>query len=272
VASGEYRVISGQAEIFSSNHLQKSYLKSGSASGIILPRKGFPFASFFGLNFLVRKQLRFNLEETMITYKNREEAGNKLAEQLLPLQLSTPVLLAIPRGGVPVAASLGALRGWKPQILPLWPLRAPQSPENPFGFIDLENELYLNRALAGQLRVSPSQIRQWAHGAEILLKAEMDRWGAAEPTNLQDQTVLLVDEGIHSGWTLYSAIQQVHRKGARRIIVGAPVSTSRALQFLTPHCHQLICPVIDSQPLFSISSHYQEWPEVTDAQIRTWLH
>jgi putative phosphoribosyl transferase len=209
--------------------------------------------------------------ENMTTYKNREDAGKKLVESLRPLQIASPILMAIPRGGVPVAASLGTALGWRPQILPLRHLALPHSPENPFGCIDAAGEIYLNQALVGQLRVSPSQIRQLARQAHMELIADQQTWGCSNLPHLQGQTVVLVDDGIHSGWTLFSAIRLVRSGGAARIIVACPVSTARAFQFLAPHCDPLLCPVIDPQPLFSIASHYSEFPVVTDEKIHPLL-
>lgn len=207
------------------------------------------------------------LRKTMNLYVNRADAGKKLAELIRPLSLPAPALLAISQGGIAIAASLADALGWTFRVLLLRPLALPHDPENPFGCIDSRGELYLNQALVGQLRVTPAQIRQFAHKELAALEKDLQRWKIDSPSRLDEQTPILVDEGMHTGWTMYSGVSAAQQLGAKKILAACPVSHQRAVDFLRAHCDDVICPVISNLALFSIDRYYEDFTPVSDEKI-----
>jgi putative phosphoribosyl transferase len=215
--------------------------------------------------------MRAKFGEDMNLFANREDAGKIIAGLLKSLCLSSPTLLAISRGGVPVAAGIAKALSWRVQLLLLHPLRLPHDPENPFGCIDSRGELYLNQALVGQLRVSPVQIRQLARRQLMDLEHDLLQWRIPAPATLEGQTAILVDEGMHTGWTMFSGVSAARALGVQRLITACPVSHQRAMDFLRAHCQEVICPVVEKQPLYSIDSHFQDFSPVTNDHIQRWM-
>ncbi len=200
-------------------------------------------------------------------YVNRADAGEKLAELIRPISLTSPVLLAISRGGIAVATSLAAALGWTFQVLLLRPLALPYHSEDPFGCIDSRGELYLNQALVGQLRVTPAQIRHFARQELAALEKDLERWKIDFPSRLDEQTPILVDEGMHTGWTMYSGVSAARQLGAKKILAACPVSHRRAVDFLKAHCDNVICPAISNLALFSIDRFYEDYTPISDNKI-----
>jgi putative phosphoribosyl transferase len=204
----------------------------------------------------------------MAKFKSREEAGKQLAARLLKFQGESPLLLAVPRGGIPVAIPVAETLKIPIEIVPIRRLSVPWSEENVFGYVTHKGDLHLNHALIGQLRVSRPEIYQISNKSRLLLLKEMESWGVGPPSDLAQRTVVIVDDGMHSGWTLESAIETTRNLGAERIIVAIPVSHWRAGRFVGNHCDEVISLLTEESALFQIASYYDDFPELSDEQIR----
>jgi putative phosphoribosyl transferase len=203
----------------------------------------------------------------MNLYPNRTSAGKTLADLIRPLSLPSPVLLAISRGGIAVAAILADSLGWTFQVLPLRPLALPQNPEDPFGCVDTRGEWHLNQALVGQLRVMPAQIRPLALRELAGIQRDLERWKIDSPSRLDGMTPILVDDGMHTGWTMFSGLSAARQLGANNILAACPVSHLRAFEFVKAHCSTVICPAIINRALFSIDRYYQDYTPISDVII-----
>jgi len=207
----------------------------------------------------------------MDPFRNREEAGNRLAERLSALSLESPALLAVPRGGVLVAAPIARKLRVPLGVVPIRRLPIQWAKDLEIGYTTDTEELHLNYPLIGQLRISRQQIYQIAKKEQKALQQELDTWGAVPPSSLALQTAVIVDEGLHSGWTIFSAVETVKKRGAKKIIVATPVSHFRAQRFVGRHCDQFISLITEDAPLFHIADYYQQFPDVSDDQIRSAL-
>ena len=207
----------------------------------------------------------------MATFKSREEAGRKLASQISQWQSFNPIILAIPRGGVPVAAPVA--QAFKRPLLPL-PMRHLQVPwdtKTVFGYVTDQGELHLNQPLIGQVRLTTPEIQKIARHERLNLMKQLATWGTSPLPTLERQSVLLIDDGMHTGWTLFSALEMVKNLGARQTLVGVPVTHFRAKRFVSHHCDELVCIQTEEIPLYEIANYYEDFAPVSDEQIRTLL-
>jgi putative phosphoribosyl transferase len=207
----------------------------------------------------------------MAKFKNREEAGTQLADRLLKFQGESPILLAVPRGGIPVAIPVAETLKVPIEIVPIRRLSVPWSEENVFGYVTHKGDLHLNHALVGQLRVSRPEIYQISNKGRFLLLKEMESWGVGPPSDLAQRTVIIVDDGVHSGWTMESAIETTRSLGAKRIIGALPVSHWRARRFVGNHCDEVVSLLTEDIALFQIANYYDDFPEISDERIRELL-
>ena len=204
----------------------------------------------------------------MASFRDRQAAGRQLAARLSLLGKDKMVLLAIPRGGVPVAAAVAGELQIGFSILPLRRLVIPWRTENDYGYVTSSGELHLNQALVGQLRLTPQEIYRTADTEKARLLQDLDRWGAPHQVKLDGQNTLIIDDGMHSGWAMYSAVEMVKKLGAGKIIVAVPVSHFRAQRFLQHHCDEVVCLIVENIPLFCLENYYEHFSTVTDEDIR----
>jgi putative phosphoribosyl transferase len=206
-----------------------------------------------------------------MSFKNRLEAGKQLADRLSAVSMDSIVLLAVPRGGIPVARPSAERFGVPLDVVPIRRLPVPWANDIEVGYVTHLGALHLNQPLIGQVRLTPQEIYHIARREQKILQQELLDWGATPPSNLSDKTVVIVDEGLHTGWTMFSAVETAKSLGAERVIVAAPVSHFRAHRFVSHHCDTMISLVTEDIPLFLLANYYQEFPEVSDEEIRSAL-
>jgi putative phosphoribosyl transferase len=204
----------------------------------------------------------------MGSFENRKEAGRQLADRLSSVSMEAVVLLAIPRGGVLVALPSSQKLGAPLGVVPIRRLPVPWAKEIEFGYVTEQGAQHLNQPLIGQVRLTPQEIYQIARKEQSTLQEELLAWGATPLPDLSSHTVVIIDEGLHTGWTMFSAVQTVRTLGARQVIAAAPVSSFRAQRFVGHHCDKIISLVTEDIPLFQVANYYKEFPEVSDEEIR----
>jgi putative phosphoribosyl transferase len=207
----------------------------------------------------------------MAKFKSREEAGRELADQIAQWQSYNPIILGVPRGGLPVAAPVA--QAFKRPFLPL-PMRrlkVPWDNKVVFGYVTDQGGLHLNQPLIGQVRLTSPEIQKIAKRERLNLVRELAAWGANPLPALEQQSVLLIDDGMHTGWTLFSALELVKNLGARKTLVGVPVTHFRAKRFVSHHCDEIVCLQTEELPLYEIGNYFEDFAPVSDEQIRALL-
>jgi putative phosphoribosyl transferase len=206
-----------------------------------------------------------------MSFKNRLEAGKQLADRLSTVSMDSIVLLAVPRGGILVARPSAERFGVPLGLVPMRRLPVPWAKDIEVGYMTNLGALHLNQPLIGQVRLTPQEIYHIARREQKILQQELLDWCVTPPSNLSSKTVVIVDEGLHTGWTMVSAVETAKSLGAQRIIAAAPVSHFRAQRFVSHHCDTMISLVTEDIPLFQVANYYQEFPEVSDEEIRSAL-
>jgi putative phosphoribosyl transferase len=207
----------------------------------------------------------------MAVFRGRKDAGRQLATRLSHLRGDGLTILAIPRGGVPVAAAVAREMKTGFSILPLRRLAISWRPENDYGYVTPSGEVHLNQALVGQARLTPPEIYRIAQVERARLLQDLENWGAPTQVQLQGETALIIDDGMHSGWAMYSAVAVVKKMGAQQIIAAVPVSHFRAQRFLAHHCDEVVCLVVEDISLFHPGNYFDQFAPVTDDEIKALL-
>ncbi len=208
----------------------------------------------------------------MASFENRDEAGRQLAEQLRHLQSEPPVVLAVPKGGISVAVPIAKMLNMPVCIVPIRSLVIPWQESTVYGYVTDKGDLHLNQPLVGQLRITPQEIYHAARKEQLSLLRDFENWGVEPPSGLDQKHVLIVDDGMHSGWTMFSAIETLKARGASQATVAVPVSHFRAKRFVGHHCHEIISILMEETALFSIASYYQDFSEITDGSVKSLLN
>jgi putative phosphoribosyl transferase len=205
-------------------------------------------------------------------FRDRREAGRALAERLRRYAGRDDVIvLALPRGGVPVAFEVASALGVPLDVLLVRKLGVPGHEELAFGAIASGGLIVLDRDLIGQLGLSSAMIeRVIAREAAELERRERAYRGDRPPPDLRGRTVVLVDDGLATGSTMMAAAAAVAQQDPARVIVAVPVAAADTCQKLRRQADEVICLVTPS-PFHAVGIWYEDFRPTNDDEVRRLL-
>ena len=200
-------------------------------------------------------------------FVDRHDAGRRLAADLASRPLSQPVVIALPRGGVPVAADIAARLGAPLDVLVVRKLGYPAQPELGVGAIAEHGMRILNEPLINELGLSMDQIEGITTVERAELRRRVRRYRGARPAlRLGGRTAILVDDGLASGFTARTGIEVLRRQRARRIILAVPVGPAHTVRDLRAHADEVVC--LRTPPTFvAIGRCYSDFRPVNDNEV-----
>ena len=158
-------------------------------------------------------------------FRDRREAGGRLAQALVSLSAERPVILALPRGGVPVAVEVARALHAPLDVILVRKIGMPGRPEFGLGAIGENDARFFDEQRVHRLGVSDVELRQVEAAERIELDRRRDRYrGNNDPIDLTGRVAIIVDDGIATGGTVRAAIQAARARGAARVVVAAPVA------------------------------------------------
>jgi predicted phosphoribosyltransferase len=202
-------------------------------------------------------------------FADRTEAGRRLAQALQCVEDQQPVVLALPRGGVPVAYEVAkALRAPLDLVL-VRKIGAPFQPELAIGaVVDGERpELVANRDLIDEYRIPESYLE--SERARQLEEIERRRqlYLAGRPrAQLRDRTAIVIDDGIATGATMEAALLATRRAGPKRLVLAVPVAPPDTLERLRPKVDEVVCLMVP-EFLGAIGSFYRDFRQLDDEEV-----
>jgi putative phosphoribosyl transferase len=203
-------------------------------------------------------------------FADRVDAGQRLAAELTAYSdAPATIVLGIPRGGLVVAAEIGSALRLPLGIAAVRKVGAPGNPELAIGAVDDESGQLLDEPLARELGLSPSRLLRAAEQARAALRAWLAGMPAGDYVNAQG-TVILVDDGVATGYTAEVAMLALRRRGAGRIVLAVPVAPRDTARRLQPQADEWIC-LETPEPFYAVGNFFLDWPQVTDDQVRALL-
>lgn len=206
-------------------------------------------------------------------FANRRDAGRQLAARLLPLRLVDPVVLALPRGGVPVGLEVAlALRAPLDLVL-VRKLGAPGHPELAAGaVVDTDPpQLVLNPRVVEAYGITPPELD--AERDRQVLEMERRRGlylGGRTRVPLASRTAIVIDDGIATGATVRAALLAVRRASPLAMVLAVPVAAPEILDELAGHVDATVCLQPDPN-LVAVGACYREFDQVDDAEVSAML-
>lgn len=212
------------------------------------------------------KERRSDVAVTAMRFKDREEAALELARSLGRLKLKNPLVLAIPRGGVPMGKIISERVGGDLDLMLVKKVGHPWNPEFAIASVTEEGELILGDG-AEKYGFSAEDLTASARETADLLRRRRELYTRhSRPPDPRGRSVVLVDDGIATGMTVAAAIHDLRNKGADRILVATPVSTAPAAQRIKEAGAELIALDIPEN-FVSVSQVYRDFSEVTDLDV-----
>lgn len=202
-------------------------------------------------------------------FQNRQEAGRKLAEELVKLKLVDPIVLALPRGGVPVAAEIADVLKAPLGLVIVCKVGAPGNPELAVAAIvdGTPPDVVLNREIVEAYGLDDAALR----GLVSRERPELERRRAAylgdrKPFSVTGKTVILADDGAATGTTMKVAIRAMKRRSPREIVVALPVASPDAVAQLLDEANRIVCLHTPTRFL-ALGYHYRDFPQLTDEEV-----
>ena len=204
-------------------------------------------------------------------FADRRQAGRELARCLRGLVREQPVVLALPRGGIPVASEIAATLGAPLDVLVARKIRAPGNPELGIGALAEDDVRVLSEEAIAGLDIDEREIERAAAQAAREVADGVQRYrGGRPPTPLHGRTVVIVDDGLATGGTALAAVRAARRLGARRVVLAAPVGAPSSVRLLTREADAVVR-LLEPQLLWAIGLWYEDFSQVSDEEVRELL-
>lgn len=209
----------------------------------------------------------------MAMFRDRAEAGEALADALAGLSLSDPVVLALPRGGVPVAAPVARRLKAPLDLLLVRKIGAPGHEELAVGAVvdGAVHETVFNKGVLAMLGKTEadfaSAIARKLEEIEVRRAAYL---GGAVPVPVEGRTAIVVDDGIATGATAKAALLGLRRRHPATVILAIPVAPADTLAELEPLVDRVVCLEIPD-PFYAVGAHYRDFAQVEDGDVTALL-
>jgi len=199
-------------------------------------------------------------------FKNREEAAKLLVEKLSEYRGKNPLVLAIPRGAVPMGRILARELGGELDVILVRKVGAPDNPEFALGAVGEGGELYI-APYASSFHYSDEVIEAEAKKQVQILKERRKLYTPYRPSvDAQGRIVILVDDGIATGSTAMAALRELHRRAPLRIVVATAVIPPEVVEKLHQEAHEVVALAVTSE-FGAIGEFFEDFRQVSDEEV-----
>ncbi|HEX9776192.1 MAG TPA: phosphoribosyltransferase [Actinomycetota bacterium] len=204
-------------------------------------------------------------------FLDRRDAGRRLGRALGHLRADHPVVVGLPRGGIPVAAEVARELDAPLDVLVVRKLGCPWQPELAMGAVGEGGVRVLNEALVADLGVSEAQIEEIVNRERAEVERRLARYrGDRQAVPVEGRTVIVVDDGIATGSTARAAVEVLRHRGARRVVLAVPVAPSRGVESLTRAADEFV--VLEAPTaFFAVGQFYTDFAQTSDEEVTALL-
>lgn len=205
-------------------------------------------------------------------FTNRAEAGRLLAQRLTAYSgRSDVIVLALPRGGVPVAYEIALALTVPLDVFVVRKIGVPHHRELAMGAVAADGTYVVNRSIIEELQITGDEFIAEFHNElrEAQRREKAYRDGLPPPV-LQGKTVILVDDGLATGSTMEAAVDSVRRQGCKEVVLAVPVAPVDTQARFGAIVDQMIC-MFTPQPFYAVGTYYIDFAQTGDDEVRTLL-
>lgn len=204
-------------------------------------------------------------------FASREDAGRRLGQQLLTDGVQADIVLGLPRGGVIVGAEVASILGVPLDVLIVRKIGHPLHREFAVGALAEPDVVVLDESVVGRNPLLRFQLKQVISEEQERLQKYGETFHREGLPDLSGKSALLVDDGLATGATTEAAVEAVKRKGARRVIVAAPVASTNAVERLNRVADDVRILLIDPE-FDAVGRYYTSFSQTTDEEVLDLLH
>ncbi len=200
-------------------------------------------------------------------YKDRIDAGEVLAEKLLHLKPEDPLLLAVPRGGVAVAVPIARRLDAKLSVLVTRKIGHPLNPEVAIGAVMPDKSAVWDRLAITRLGLTEEKMEHMVETNYNEIQRRMRSFtGSDKPPHTTDRTVVLIDDGIATGYTIYAAVEWLKTTHPAKIVIAAPVAPPEVIHNLITEVDEVVCP-LQPDDFMAVGMYYEDFSQTEDSEV-----
>jgi putative phosphoribosyl transferase len=202
-------------------------------------------------------------------FADRRDAGRRLAEALRSYASEDPIVLALPRGGVPVAYEVATALDAPLDLLFVRKIGAPGHPELGLGALvdGADPQVVINASVKQMVEPPPGYIDREVRRELQEIERRRDAYvGGREPLPLHDRTVLLIDDGVATGGTVRAALQGLRKTRVQRLVLGVPVGPADVIETLRTEADEVVC-LSTPEFFYAVGLWYRDFTQTTDEEV-----
>jgi predicted phosphoribosyltransferase len=204
-------------------------------------------------------------QERTMPFEDRTEAGRLLAQRLIQYKGQRPLVLAIPRGAVPMGKIIATELGGELDVVLVHKLGAPHNPELAIGSIDETGAVYLDPEARGLWNDAYLENEKQAQLAQLQRRRRAYA-STGTPIDAAGRVVIVLDDGMATGSTMIAALRAVRGRGAAKLIAATAVASSEALRLIRREADEVVC-LETPQYLYAIGQHFRNFGQVSDEEV-----
>ena len=206
-----------------------------------------------------------------VRFRDRHDAGRRLAALLGDLREEHPLVVGIPRGGVPVAAEVASALGAPLDVAVVRKIGAPRNPEFAIGALAEGGVHVLSQRVVRALRLSDVELERLIARVALELEERLRRYrGGREPVDLTGRTAILVDDGLATGSSALAAVRSLRKRGAARVVLAVPVGAPESLAAMRAEADDVVC-VEAPADLWAVGYWYEDFSPTSDEEVAALL-
>ncbi|HEX5376321.1 MAG TPA: phosphoribosyltransferase family protein [Solirubrobacterales bacterium] len=200
-------------------------------------------------------------------FRDRRDAGRRLAARLLPLAEEEPVVVGLPRGGVPVADEVAVALRAPLEILAVRKLGAPHNPEYGIGAIAEDGTRVFDAEALAVLGINGGVLESIVDRETAELRRRVVAYRGDRPAmELRDRVVVVVDDGVATGVTDAAALRAIRRQGPRRLVLAVPVCAPDSAARLGEEVDEVVC-LAEPPQFYGVGQWYRDFSQVSDQEV-----
>lgn len=206
--------------------------------------------------------------ERRFIFHDRSHAGKLLVKKLQKYAKENIVLLAVPAGGVPVGYEISKELDVSMDVIIVRKIQIPWNTEAGFGALTWDGDIILNELIIRHLGLTEKMIEESISKTRRIIQERSRSFRGDKPIpNLTGKIIVLVDDGLASGFTMLAASRSVRKKEPERIVVAVPTASMGAIRLLSTEVDEIVCLNIRSGPIFAVADAYKNWYDLTDKDV-----
>ncbi len=207
--------------------------------------------------------------DRVFVFHDRFQAGKLLAHKLREYASRRNVIvLAVPAGGVPVGYTIAMELEVSMDVIVVRKIQTPWNTEAGFGALTWDGNIVLNESLVEQLGLTEKEIEESILKTKRSIQERLRKFrGKQSISQVKDKIVILVDDGLASGFTMLVAARSIKKRAPKKVIVAVPTASLGAIELLAPEVDEIVCLNIRSGRSFAVADAYENWYDLTDEEV-----